>query len=1242
MESENFVIFHRVRSEIIESEAIESEVISHRELDDNFFSSSLIHLPSSSTPLEPTPVLPPMMSSSVAPPIVPTSRPTLPSSGGNISSTGIPGTSSCILQVQVNRYTFMSTTGASLQKEDGKIQTQDMWVSRPDIQMTPALDTLTTIESVTESGVAVSKVGNGHAKAVDTNKDEGEKYKVLYPYQAQGSGQLDLEREDVVTVTERDENGWWKGKLGDKEGWFPGSYVKPVAPPTIEKKPSIRVNDPQDIMDGGKPTQTPAPVSTFKLSKDLDRRLTSPVHRESPVRRESSHIRSSPVRTDSRVLGKEVSIPHLPNEEGISQPARAVTPVRDSQEINGKKFKVLYHYSPNYKEEITLEVGEIVTGIVKERNGWMKGRRDKTNEVGWFPAVYVDRATEEDVKAAIVSQLGYEDEAAVYQLLNKNQSVTSDGDVMGIEHTATCPYAAENDHDLSFDIGDTIIVYETHDNGWWLGSHGEDVGWFPGAYVEMEEEDKVSNKKHENELSPTSEDLAMTTNGGSSTQISKDSAMATYGGSGTHLSVSSVNMSRLSMEKSDDEHSISSASTGTVDSKTSKRRPVRKAPPPPEGAKSPRSESKLPTPTQTHGYGKSSSSVTESTPNPKSDRKSSKDADRSRLNISNISGASDTIDGKCDTGKKPEIPKRYIKPKLHKVSRRKIDLHDAKTCDRATKSPPPPRPEFPKHIPKSPLRKNSDMSANGEGKSEISNANIDSDFSVDTSKLVTDSDLSGVEQLDLNNSEKSEEFGKNKNEENKESKVASTPQSPKQQSRIPTFSKQISLSKAPQVSNTEGEIDAVNFHELNDNKQSHSTPKVKDVPKFNDMPKAEKQNVSLRNNSVDQSVEQQPQLHGVKPSDSVKSNNIVHKPDSAKPDSATPDTAKPDSATPDSATPDSATPDSITTNSATVPEKKSLSKIPQSPKQSRLPRYGKDSGASRLPMSDRSSSPSKKPPVAPKPKRPSHSNNNDLPQDHDHLDSSVSIDSASVSNVEDSKEASAVMSDDKILVSFGLDSSTNDSNLVNDSRAPRAATPSKSQSGIPTRGASPQKPHSSRIPKGPGVSPKKDSSHSEIPRKSEIPKYSSQISSSSQDSNVFEEDNTKTSPVKPKRTGKPPEAQNERTGKQPETQNEQVQTKQSRKTSASPSRIPKGTSPAVKKKNESPSKLPTAKSKNNSGEGSNKQKSSLPVLRPSRPPPPATPPATPPAVNHATPSPVTPPAKVRRTNSPQDMDLPVR
>jgi hypothetical protein len=30
----------------------------------------------------------------------------------------------------------------------------------------------------------------------------------------------------VVTLIEKRGNGWWKGKIKDKEGWFPGSYVE--------------------------------------------------------------------------------------------------------------------------------------------------------------------------------------------------------------------------------------------------------------------------------------------------------------------------------------------------------------------------------------------------------------------------------------------------------------------------------------------------------------------------------------------------------------------------------------------------------------------------------------------------------------------------------------------------------------------------------------------------------------------------------------------------------------------------------------------------------------------------------------------------------------------------------------------------------------------------------------------------------------------------------------------------------
>ncbi|KAJ9593790.1 hypothetical protein L9F63_027565, partial [Diploptera punctata] len=31
---------------------------------------------------------------------------------------------------------------------------------------------------------------------------------------------------DIITITQREEGGWWEGTLGDKTGWFPSNYVK--------------------------------------------------------------------------------------------------------------------------------------------------------------------------------------------------------------------------------------------------------------------------------------------------------------------------------------------------------------------------------------------------------------------------------------------------------------------------------------------------------------------------------------------------------------------------------------------------------------------------------------------------------------------------------------------------------------------------------------------------------------------------------------------------------------------------------------------------------------------------------------------------------------------------------------------------------------------------------------------------------------------------------------------------------
>lgn len=45
--------------------------------------------------------------------------------------------------------------------------------------------------------------------------------------------QLCFRKGDIITVTQREEGGWWEGTLDDKTGWFPSNYTKEHKPPGI-------------------------------------------------------------------------------------------------------------------------------------------------------------------------------------------------------------------------------------------------------------------------------------------------------------------------------------------------------------------------------------------------------------------------------------------------------------------------------------------------------------------------------------------------------------------------------------------------------------------------------------------------------------------------------------------------------------------------------------------------------------------------------------------------------------------------------------------------------------------------------------------------------------------------------------------------------------------------------------------------------------------------------------------------
>lgn len=46
-----------------------------------------------------------------------------------------------------------------------------------------------------------------------------------YSFMGSNNDELCFQKGDIITVTQREDGGWWEGTLNDKTGWFPSNYV---------------------------------------------------------------------------------------------------------------------------------------------------------------------------------------------------------------------------------------------------------------------------------------------------------------------------------------------------------------------------------------------------------------------------------------------------------------------------------------------------------------------------------------------------------------------------------------------------------------------------------------------------------------------------------------------------------------------------------------------------------------------------------------------------------------------------------------------------------------------------------------------------------------------------------------------------------------------------------------------------------------------------------------------------------
>lgn len=121
-------------------------------------------------------------------------------------------------------------------------------------------------------------------------------------------------------------------------------------------------------------------------------------------------------------------------------------------------YRVIADFTKTTKHEIQLHTDDLVEIVEKNPNGWWFCQCDSRR--GWVPASYLEPLDKPE-----------EDEDA-------------EPDYEGELYVTINAYEAEQDDEISLEIGETIEVIHKLLDGWWVVRKGEDTGHFPSMYLQ--------------------------------------------------------------------------------------------------------------------------------------------------------------------------------------------------------------------------------------------------------------------------------------------------------------------------------------------------------------------------------------------------------------------------------------------------------------------------------------------------------------------------------------------------------------------------------------------------------------------------------------------------------------------------------------------------------------------------------------------------------------------------------------
>lgn len=294
----------------------------------------------------------------------------------------------------------------------------------------------------------------------------------IYDYTAQGSQELDLKKNERLTLLD-DSKHWWKVlNSKNQSGFVPSNYVKREKTSifdSIRKKVKKKIDSKSSLVS--------SPVLSPTAAKIVDININGSTAGRSCINQMRSPFDEGQC---SNVLS-----PFLPKTVAL----------------------VKYNYEAQQSDELFLVKGSRINVLEKSSDGWWKGELD--GQIGWFPSNYVVeelvQSVKEEAKEESKVTTGNDPELRQCFEIDNNKRL---GFKNGVSSNQSLPvlevvvalysFLSQNEEELSFEKEEKLEIIDKpiNDPDWWMARNQQgETGLVPKNYVQVLSGQSEANKQ---------------------------------------------------------------------------------------------------------------------------------------------------------------------------------------------------------------------------------------------------------------------------------------------------------------------------------------------------------------------------------------------------------------------------------------------------------------------------------------------------------------------------------------------------------------------------------------------------------------------------------------------------------------------------------------------------------------------------------------------------------------------------